>query len=437
MDKETLSNYGWIVICVLVLAVMLALATPFGTFIADGFKATYTGLFQTGDSALDVGLSAVGVSNKLPCGHDRKEAGDHTQKECGHYNCQDTECGCVPASCGVEGHWSGDGKDHTTVVNHTGHTYACQCSGWVVPEGGTYKLSNGTVYNAGEQLPCNHNIWSTEVFTYGDYKYIHYSSKGGWEVSLNLDVTDKNKATYGEILKTINGAPVTSLNGTFRECTSMTSVPAIPETVTHMYGTFYGCTLTDLSSLIIPSGVKDLGGTFRECKSLVVAPDISHCALLTNLDYTFYGCESLISAPEMPQNVKSLVYTFVRCTSLKTYVGSTDADGDFSGYKIPNSVTVMERTFGDCENLVTAPEIPNNVTNMSSTFANCTSLTTAPIIPSSVTDLASTFAGCWTLTGTVSAPCIATTNSSTVPTALGKATLEFYHVDGCDASCGK
>ena len=30
MDKETLSNYGWIVICVLVLAVMLALATPFG-----------------------------------------------------------------------------------------------------------------------------------------------------------------------------------------------------------------------------------------------------------------------------------------------------------------------------------------------------------------------------------------------------------------------
>ena len=43
MDKETLSNYGWIVICVLVLAVMLALATPFGTFIADGFKATYTG----------------------------------------------------------------------------------------------------------------------------------------------------------------------------------------------------------------------------------------------------------------------------------------------------------------------------------------------------------------------------------------------------------
>ena len=28
MDKETLSNYGWVVICVLVLVVMIALATP-------------------------------------------------------------------------------------------------------------------------------------------------------------------------------------------------------------------------------------------------------------------------------------------------------------------------------------------------------------------------------------------------------------------------
>ena len=32
MDKETLSNYGWVVICVLVLVVMIALATPFGKY---------------------------------------------------------------------------------------------------------------------------------------------------------------------------------------------------------------------------------------------------------------------------------------------------------------------------------------------------------------------------------------------------------------------
>ena len=38
MDRETLSNYGWIVICVLVLAVMIALAPVF----ADAIKTAVT-----------------------------------------------------------------------------------------------------------------------------------------------------------------------------------------------------------------------------------------------------------------------------------------------------------------------------------------------------------------------------------------------------------
>ena len=61
MDKETLSNYGWIVICVLVLAVMIALATPFGNFIADGFKATFLGFGQTNNSMIDTMFEATGT----------------------------------------------------------------------------------------------------------------------------------------------------------------------------------------------------------------------------------------------------------------------------------------------------------------------------------------------------------------------------------------
>ena len=53
MDKETLSNYGWIVICVLVLAVMLALATPFGSYVSDAVKSTTQGLFDTNKNALN------------------------------------------------------------------------------------------------------------------------------------------------------------------------------------------------------------------------------------------------------------------------------------------------------------------------------------------------------------------------------------------------
>jgi hypothetical protein len=60
MDKETLSHYGWIVVLVMILAVLLALATPFGTFVADGFKATYAGFDMVGTSVLDVMKDSTG-----------------------------------------------------------------------------------------------------------------------------------------------------------------------------------------------------------------------------------------------------------------------------------------------------------------------------------------------------------------------------------------
>ena len=59
MDKETLSNYGWVVICVLVLVVMIALATPFGKFIADAVKNTTQSLFAVSQKALNTGLGSA------------------------------------------------------------------------------------------------------------------------------------------------------------------------------------------------------------------------------------------------------------------------------------------------------------------------------------------------------------------------------------------
>lgn len=56
MDKETLSNYGWVVIVVLVLVVMIALATPFGKFIAEAVKNTTKALFDVSKGALNTGL---------------------------------------------------------------------------------------------------------------------------------------------------------------------------------------------------------------------------------------------------------------------------------------------------------------------------------------------------------------------------------------------
>ena len=61
MDKETLSNYGWIVICVLVLVVMIALATPFGRFVEQAVQNTAQGLFDTNKTAL--GAAGIVIGN--------------------------------------------------------------------------------------------------------------------------------------------------------------------------------------------------------------------------------------------------------------------------------------------------------------------------------------------------------------------------------------
>ena len=53
MDKQTLSNYGWLVIVTLILAVMLALATPFGTYVGDAVVSVANGFVGASDNAID------------------------------------------------------------------------------------------------------------------------------------------------------------------------------------------------------------------------------------------------------------------------------------------------------------------------------------------------------------------------------------------------
>lgn len=53
MDRQTLSNYGWIVIAVLILAVMLAFATPFGQYIGRGVSNFAKSLVGASDNAVD------------------------------------------------------------------------------------------------------------------------------------------------------------------------------------------------------------------------------------------------------------------------------------------------------------------------------------------------------------------------------------------------
>ena len=52
MDKETFSSYGWIVITVIVIAIMITFATPFGEFIRDAVQEVLDNFKATADTAL-------------------------------------------------------------------------------------------------------------------------------------------------------------------------------------------------------------------------------------------------------------------------------------------------------------------------------------------------------------------------------------------------
>ena len=311
MDKETLSNYGWIVIAVLVLAVMIALATPFGTFIENGIKSTTQGLF-------DVEQKALGAASII-----------------------------IPDQ---EFEGSNGGSAPSTPTKDPA----------LNPDDGTTP-QNGDTYEYGDY-----------IYTYHLHKEMEYDI--GWQVDLNTAVTDTNQTSYGAILESINGEPVTSMYGTFGFCKFLTDdgIPTIPSGVTNMSHTFSSCeSLKDLSSLVIPSSVIYMQNTFQNCTALVTAPAIPNS--VTEMWGVFNYCTSLVTAPDMSNatSVTTIARTFWGCTALV----------DLSDFSIPSSVTDMEDTFWGCTSLVTAPAIPDGVTKMYSTFYGCTALVGTIEIP--------------------------------------------------------
>ena len=94
---------------------------------------------------------------------------------------------------------------------------------------------------------------------------------------------------------------------------------------------FYGCTsLTTAPE--IPNSVTDMGSTFQGCTSLTMAPEIPNS--VTYMDHTFARCANLTTAPEIPNGVTNMEYTFLACTKLqgtiKIDANPTRYDGCFS-----------------------------------------------------------------------------------------------------------
>ena len=320
MDKETLSNYGWIVICILVLSVMIALATPFGTYVSNAVKSTTKGLNDTSDKAMCI----IGL------------------------NCK--------------GEWSDSGNNEGG-----GNTPTAEIkreAGSVIPTGAKYtiKASNtvleGNGANVFPDAPETGDTYEEGAYEYHFNQYYYASSwqtqtsQDGWGVIANSNPYDPCDEVVQELCSYVSNKPVTTMCQTFRR-NNLPISPKIPNTITDMESAFEDCT-------------------------------------------------SLTTAPILPANLICMDGTFWGCTSLKTYEGSTDPDGDFSNYKLPDGVINMKWTFEDCKCLTAIPKLPNKVKELYQTFRNCYSIGLVTLrIPSNVTDVTRMFENCTSLTGKV------------------------------------
>ena len=204
---------------------------------------------------------------------------------------------------------------------------------------------------------------------------------------------------------------VTSFQQTFLNCSSLTSIPAglfdTNTEVTSFNQTFYGCSsLTSIPDNLFDTNteVTDFTGIFRDCTGLLSIPDnlFDTNILVTNFQQTFFNCNGLTSIPTdlfiNNTQVQYFNFTFESCTGLTSIPDNL--------FDTNTLVTNFFGTFQGCTGLASIPtglfDANTLVTNFNNTFSGCTGLTLIPtglfINNTLVTTFQDTFGGCYGLT---------------------------------------
>lgn len=258
----------------------------------------------------------------------------------------------------------------------------------------------------------------------GDYKYEFIVEANGWRI----EALSKNEAVYGNIKESVDGYPVVSMQGTFRNCTYMIESPAIPQSVIDMDHAYFMCvSLKDAP--VIPHSVKYLRRTFYGCKGLTESPRLPDDAL--DITDVLAECTGLRRSQSDSQGesgeTTSLQNRMNNTTSARTEPaienGYKEIRGDYqyifdsfsSGWRVEVTakdkvaygaietnlqgypVIDMSGTFLECAAMLESPVIPDTVVIMNRTYTKCTSLRKPPLIPISVQDLSYAFYGCSSL----------------------------------------
>lgn len=322
MDKEVLTGYGWIVVCALILAVMIAMVTPFGGFITRATKDTVDGILSTRNREVAPVVIPPGKVYTL----EEIEADDRM------FAIGETKS---------EGVLAKFNDDYTAVA--------------IFPNG---EESDGIV---SEYAPWVHGGATSPLAAYSDSLQQVVFKEG----IIRIEGGGAGHRLFGTNPSITSVSLPSSLtyigDYTFYNCSELEEI-IIPKHVAGIgHSVFEGSGLTNIT---IPDSVKEIGfNSFQDCKSLksVKLP----CELEIS-GYLFDGCSSLRTV-QMPETTKTIEdYAFRGCKAL-------------SKITIPDSVEEIENSAFENTGLVSF-DLPSNLSSLGAkVFKNCRSLKTVNI----------------------------------------------------------
>lgn len=269
-------------------------------------------------------------------------------------------------------------------------------------------------------------------------------------------------------------ATLTSIEGLFRDCTSLVVAPPInTNSVVRTEQTFSGCTSLKSVPLYNLQNVTNTVSMFLNCRSLESVP-LFTLSSVTSASTMFSGCTALKSVPAFNLSAATtLTSMFLNCTALQNVSlftlntsSAVNMGGMFNGCSsletVPlfntSAVTDMSNLFQNCIALKSLPlfntaavvnmtnlvygctvleSVPffntAAVTNMSETFRGCTALTTIPEFNlSSLVNMPFAFTGCRSLRELPALNVVGLNGSTAADLGIGNATI-----NNADASLGR
>ena len=402
MDKETLSNYGWIVICTLVLAIMIALATPFGEYIRDGVWSVTNGLNDTLNKNMEIaGLSGSGEDNNTPSNESKIDGFQFGDRYI----------------CSVDYEDEGYLYDYYFIFNEDGSG-----SFGSMYYNGKYDFPADSFSYTDTAIIVENSDIEEEIFTNefggGDYDCDTKITDNGASFTIYIRDDEEYQIatfTHESLINFVDESIDVDGYATFTDGTTLTWTElkeeyAVTNNMVYPYA-FEDC--TTLKTIKIPNTVKAIGKrAFIECETLTDAI-ISEGVEIISQDA--FSCCSSLESITIPKTIKSLKSgssgTFYNCRSLKNvYISDLTAwcnidindneatpfwngadlylNGELvTNLVIPNGVTeIKPLAFYKCKS-ITSVTIPDSVTTIGYlAFNNCTSLANITI-PDSVTSI--------------------------------------------------